>query len=102
MAEKSTKIVAEIICSAVGMGISVSKYVKIAVKAIEAYPGIRVMHHPMGTVIEADTMDQVLEVTKLAHESLFDAGLERVVTQLRIDDRRDKPRSMEDKVRAIE
>ncbi len=102
MAEKSTKIVAEIICSPIAMGISVSKYVKIAVKAIEAYPDIRVMHHPMGTVIETDTMDQVMEVTKLAHEALFDAGLHRVVTQLRIDDRRDKPRSMEDKVRAIE
>lgn len=96
-----TKIICEIICSAVGMGTSVSKYVRHAIKAIEGYPGIRVMHHPMGTVFEADTMDQVMEVTKLAHEAIFTAGVERVVTQLRIDDRRDKNRSMEDKVKAI-
>ena len=101
MTEKKNKIVAELICSAVGVGVSVSSYIKIAVKAIESYPGIRVLHNPMGTVFELDTIDQVLEVTKLAHEALFDAGLERVVTQLRIDDRRDKPRSMEDKVLAI-
>ncbi len=96
------KIICEIICSAVGVGVSVSKYVKHAVRAIENYPGIRVMHHPMGTVFEADTMDQVMEVTKLAHEAIFDAGVQRVVTQIRIDDRRDKPRTMEDKVKAIE
>lgn len=96
------KIIVEIICSPVGVGISVSKYVKAAVKAIEAYPGIRVMHHPMGTVFEADTMDQVLEVTKLAHEAIFEAGVQRVVTQVRIDDRRDKERTMEDKVKALE
>lgn len=96
------KIVVEIICSPVGVGVSVSKYVKLAVKAIEAYPDIRVMHHPMGTVFEADTMDQVLEVTKLAHEAIFEAGVQRVITQVRIDDRRDKERTMEDKVKALE
>ncbi len=99
---KKYKVIAEIICSVVGMGPSVSKYVKIAAKTIENYEGIRVMHTPMSTIIEADTIDQVLEVTKKAHESLFEAGLERVVTQVRIDDRRDKPRTMEDKVKALE
>ena len=97
-----TKIIAEIIVSAVGEGVSVSKFVKHAVKKIDSYPGIRVLHHPMGTVIEADTLDQVLEVARLAHEAIFEIGGKRVVTQLRIDDRRDKPRVMEDKVKALQ
>lgn len=95
------KIIAEIICSPVGEGESVSKQVKSAVQAIHGYEGIRVMTHPMGTVFECDTIDQALEVTKIAHEAIFRDGAARVVTQLRIDDRRDKPRKMEDKVDAV-
>ncbi|MHA2091700.1 MAG: MTH1187 family thiamine-binding protein [Candidatus Kariarchaeaceae archaeon] len=101
MMEGTPKIIAELICSPVGVGVSVSEYVKEAVKAIENYPNIRFMHHPMGTVFEADTLDQVFEVTKIAHEAILSKGVKRVVTQLRIDDRKDKSRRMEDKTRAI-
>lgn len=96
-----TKVIAELICSAVGEGTSVSRFVKEAVKVIDNFDGIRVLHHPMGTVIEADNIDTVFQVTKMAHEAIFQEGVQRVVTQIRIDDRRDKPRKMEDKVSAI-
>jgi uncharacterized protein YqgV (UPF0045/DUF77 family) len=36
------------------------------------------------------------------HESLFDAGALRVSTTIKIDDRRDKPGDMDDKVRSVE
>lgn len=96
------KIIAELSTFPVGLGTSLSKYVKQAVKQIDDFPDIRVIHHPMGTVIEVDSLDQVFTVTKLAHEAILNAGAERVVTQLRIDDRRDKSRRMEDKIAAIE
>ncbi|MFX0013082.1 MAG: MTH1187 family thiamine-binding protein [Promethearchaeota archaeon] len=96
-----TKIIAEITTYPIGEGSSLSKFVKEAVKEINNYKGIRVIHHPMGTVIETDSLDQVFDVTKLAHEAILRTGAKRVVTQLRIDDRRDKPRKMEDKVAAI-
>ncbi len=95
------KVIAELVTSPVGEGTSLSKFVKEAIREIDSFEGIRVLHHPMGTVIEADTIDQILEVTKLAHETIFKAGAKRVVTTLKIDDRRDKDRKMEDKVRAI-
>ena len=96
------KVIAELVTSPVGEGTSLSKFVKEAIRKIDSFEGIRVLHHPMGTVIEADTIDQILEVTKLAHEAIFEAGARRVVTTLKIDDRRDKERKMEDKVKAIE
>ncbi len=96
------RIIAEITTYPIGMGISLSSFVKKAVKQIDNFPDIRVHHHPMGTVIETSTLDQVLEVTKLAHEAILGTGAKRVITQLKIDDRRDKPRQMEDKVIAIE
>lgn len=96
--KKKLKVIAELIIVPHGVGISLSKYVKEAMKAIDQFPGIRVLHTPMGSIIEADTVEQILAVTKIAHESLFQAGAERVSTTLRFDDRRDKPRVMEDKL----
>ena len=96
-----TKIIAELSTFPVGEGTSLSKFVKKAVQEIDKYQGVRVVHHPMGTVIEADNIDQILEITKLAHEAIFSAGAQRVLTQLKIDDRKDKNRKMEDKLKAI-
>ena len=98
---KSNKIIAELVIAPFGVGTSLSKYVKESVKEIDKYPDIRVQHTPMSSIIEADTIDQVLDVTKRAHERMFEAGAQRVSTLLRIDDRRDKPRKMEDKTEAI-
>jgi len=95
------KVIAELVIAPFGVGTSLSKYVKESVKEIDSYPGVRVQHTPMSSIIEADSIDQILEVTKLAHERMFKTGAERVSTLLRIDDRRDKPRIMEDKMRAI-
>ncbi|MBD3159347.1 MAG: MTH1187 family thiamine-binding protein [Candidatus Lokiarchaeota archaeon] len=98
---KSTKVIAELVIAPFGVGTSLSSYVKESVKEIDSFPEIRVQHTPMSSIIEADSVDQILEVTKAAHERMFDAGAERVSTLLRIDDRRDKGREMEDKVDAI-
>jgi len=54
----------------------------------------------MGTIIEAP-LKQVLEIARLMHEEVFKSGALRVVTQLKIDDRRDKEISMESKVRSV-
>ncbi|MFX0050304.1 MAG: MTH1187 family thiamine-binding protein [Candidatus Hodarchaeota archaeon] len=97
----SIKVIAEITTYPVGEGTSLSKFVKKAVKEIDNYPDIRVVHHPMGTVIEADNINTVLEVTRLAHNAIVKTGASRIITQLKIDDRRDKPRKMEDKVAAV-
>jgi len=95
------KIIAELVVAPFGIGTSLSKYVRESVKALDEIPGIRVIHTPMSSIIEADTLDQILEATKIAHERMFETGAKRVSTLLRIDDRRDKPRKMEDKVESI-
>jgi uncharacterized protein (TIGR00106 family) len=102
MPKKSTKVIAELVIAPFGVGTSLSKYVKESVKEIDSFPDIRVLHTPMSSIIEADSLEQILEVTRLAHEKMFETGAERVSTLLRIDDRRDKPRKMEDKTDAIQ
>ncbi|MHA1653024.1 MAG: MTH1187 family thiamine-binding protein, partial [Candidatus Thorarchaeota archaeon] len=84
--EKSVKVIAELVIAPFGVGTSLGKYVRESVKVLDSFPGIRVQHTPMSSIIEADTVDQVLEVTRAAHEAMFRAGAQRVSTLLRIDD----------------
>jgi uncharacterized protein (TIGR00106 family) len=97
---KEGKIIAELSILPLGVGPSVSRYVKEAVKELKL-SGMRVELSAMGTILEADNIDSLLEAVKRAHESVFKAGAERVVTTLKVDERRDKAMSIESKLRAI-
>ena len=55
----------------------------------------------MGTVIEGPP-DKLLEWARTLHELPFEKGVQRVVTHITIDDRRDKEVSLGDKVTAVE
>ncbi len=98
---KSNKVIAELVVAPFGVGTSLSKFVKESIKVLDNYPNIRVIHTPMSSILEADDIDQILDVTKKAHDKMFEVGAQRVSTLLRIDDRRDKPRNMEDKLESI-
>ena len=79
---------------------SVSKYVAGAVKELEAM-GLKPRLTAMGTEFEAENIEKVLKAAGRAHESVFKAGGERVVTVLKIDERRDKEGSMGQKVSSV-
>jgi len=79
---------------------SVSQYVAGAVRILQNEPGIKYELTPMNTVIEGD-LEQLMNLATRMHRSAFDAGVQRVVTTIRIDDRRDKPLTMEGKIEAV-
>ncbi len=54
----------------------------------------------MGTIISGD-LEEILQVLRKMHESCFSAEVTRVLTQIKIDDRRDKPGSPEQKIRSV-
>jgi uncharacterized protein (TIGR00106 family) len=94
-------VIAEFSVVPLGTGnTSLSKYVRKAYEEV-IRSGIRSSLTPMGTVIEAESIDRIFEVIKLAHEAVFNAGAARVSTSIKIDDRRDKKRRMEDKVETL-
>ncbi|MHA1723070.1 MAG: MTH1187 family thiamine-binding protein [Candidatus Baldrarchaeia archaeon] len=80
---------------------SVSKYVVEAVKTLKKYGNLRFQVTPMGTVIEGNDLSKILEAILEAHEAVFKAGAQRVVTSIKIDDRRDRKETMEYKVKAV-
>ena len=79
---------------------SLSRYVAEVVKLLERN-GVKYQLTPMATIIETNTVREAFEIIEEAHELMFKLGAERVSTTIRIDDRRDKERSMEDKVKSV-
>jgi uncharacterized protein (TIGR00106 family) len=55
----------------------------------------------MGTVIEG-SLAKLLEWARILHELPFEKGVQRVVTHITIDDRRDKKVSLGDKTTSVE
>jgi uncharacterized protein (TIGR00106 family) len=81
-------------------GPSVSRFVAGAVGILKNEPGIKWELDAMNTVIEGD-LDKLLALAKRMHRSAFEAGAKRVVTTLRIDERIDKPLTIEGKIKAV-
>jgi len=79
---------------------SLSRYVAEVIKLLER-KGVKYQLTPMATIIETKTVREALNIIEEAHELMFRLGAERVSTTIRIDDRRDKERHMEDKVKSV-
>jgi len=93
-------IVAEVSVSVLGESSSIGHFVRAAVEALKK-SGLKTLPGPNSTSIEAATLDEVLAAVRDAHMAVVDAGAKRVVTTLKIDDRRDKLATMESKLGAI-
>jgi len=93
-------IVAEVSITVLGEGTSISRFVRIAVEKLKQ-SGLKTLPGPNSTSVEANSIDEVLDAVKAAHSAVAETGAKRVVTTLKIDDRRDKPATMETKMRAF-
>ncbi len=79
---------------------SVGDYVRACVEVLKEYPDLTVEPTPMSTVIEGD-LRRILEAVQRMHEVPFEAGALRVVTHITIDERRDKPLTIQSKLNAV-
>jgi len=95
------KTIAEITIVPLGTdSTSLSRYVADAGKVLQKYGDLKSRLTPMSTIVEGD-LDRILEAVREMHETPFQNGALRVSTRLSIDDRRDKPASMEAKMDAV-
>ena len=79
---------------------SVSQYVARAVGVLQGEKDIKYELTAMGTIIEGD-LEHLLTLVRKMHEAVFDAGITRVVTTIKIDDRRDKISGMSSKIESV-
>jgi uncharacterized protein (TIGR00106 family) len=94
-------VIAQITTFPLDRGGSVSRYVKEAVKVLEE-SGYKYMVGPMSTSVEAETVEELLALFGKMHNAIANAGSQRIITLINIDDRRDKERGMIDKVKAVQ
>jgi uncharacterized protein (TIGR00106 family) len=79
---------------------SASTHVAKALRILREEEDLKYQMTPMGTIVEGD-LDRILLLAKRMHEVTFDESVRRVMTLLKIDDRRDKPLSMEGKLSSL-
>ena len=79
---------------------SLSQYVARALQVVQSEPDINYELTAMGTIIEGD-LERLLTLVRKMHQSAFDAGAVRVLTTVKIDDRRDKALGISSKVESV-
>lgn len=82
--------------------VSVSRYVTDAVKMLKEQKGIKYELTSMGTIIEADSVGKLLDIAGKMHKTVLKDKIKRVVTTIKIDDRRDRKITAKGKVRSVQ
>ena len=82
-------IISQLSIAPVGKGIHIHSHVKEAINVIKKHD-INYEINDMATVLETENIDILFNIIKEAHEAMFKTGVKRVITELKIDDRRDK------------
>jgi uncharacterized protein (TIGR00106 family) len=83
----------------IGKGESVGQYVAECLKLVDA-SGLNYRLNPMGTVVEGE-YDEVMDLVKKCHERTM-AECSRVITSIKIDDRKGRKGMMASKIESVE
>lgn len=81
-------------------GVSVSKYVKEAIKVIES-SGLKSETGGMSTVIEAPDLEILFKMIEKTHEVMVKMGARRIHIDLNVDHRLDTDATIDSKLRSI-
>jgi uncharacterized protein (TIGR00106 family) len=80
---------------------SASAYIAEIQRKLAQQDRVRYVMHAMGTSLEGTTTD-ILAVVAELHAVPFELGIPRVYTVLKLDERRDKEQTLEDKVASVQ
>jgi len=94
------KVIADIMITPIGVGVSVSKYVAECQKIFKQ-AGLKVILHSYGTNIEGE-WDEVFSAIKKCHQIVHEMRVPRISSNIRFGTRTDREQSMEDKIKSVE
>ncbi len=80
---------------------SASFYIAKGIEAIQNLEGLRYEITAMGTLLESDNIEKIYEASKKIMEVVHNFGVTRVEVVLKIDSRRDKEATLEDKLKSV-
>jgi uncharacterized protein (TIGR00106 family) len=79
----------------------VSPWVAEAIRVLREQEAVKYRLDPMFTTLEGD-VDEIFALVRRMQEAVFAAGAVRVGTVIKMDDRRDKAATMDEKLESIE
>jgi len=94
-------VIVELNVIPLGVGVSVSEYLVPALRVLENLD-VKYETNPMCTVFESENVEKALDIIKEVHNAVFNGEVKRLVTTVKIDDRRDVKRSMKEKLESLE
>ena len=103
MSENQTSFTAEIsiIPITTNGDTSMSKEIALVYNAISQIQGLKTILTAMGTQIESNNLDNILQAIKISHLTLRNIGIERIISSIRIDERLGKNNTLERKVNSV-
>jgi uncharacterized protein (TIGR00106 family) len=93
-------IIASLSISTLGKSTSVSTYVKIVIETLKK-EHVKFQTNAMATVIETNDIETLFHVVQKAHQAVAEQGADRIITEIKIDDRRDKEATMKSKLDSL-
>jgi len=93
-------MIAQLSVYPIGQGTSLSRFVKKGVAVIKA-SGYKYEVGGMSTAVEVPDLDALFELVKKVHAAHVAEGAERVIIDLKVDDRRDRKATIETKRRSV-
>jgi uncharacterized protein (TIGR00106 family) len=94
-------MLAQLSVFSIGESTSLSRYVKKGVAVIKA-SGYNYEIGGMSTCIEVPDLDSLFDLVRKVHQAHLDEGAQRVIVDLKVDDRRDKNATIQTKRSAVE
>jgi uncharacterized protein (TIGR00106 family) len=80
---------------------SLSNYVAKSISILQKEKDIKYQLTSMGTIIEGTSIENLLEIATRMHNSVFNGMVKRVVTTIKIDERKDKVVTMDSKITSV-
>ncbi len=80
---------------------SASFYIAKGIESIQNLEGLRYEITAMGTLLESENIEKIYEASKKIMEVVHNLGVSRVEVVLKIDSRRDKEATLEDKLESV-
>ncbi len=93
-------ILAQLSIYPVGEGVSLGRYVKKGIKIIEE-SGYTYQVGGLSTAIEVPDLQELFDLVAKIRQAQFDEGAQRVLIELKVDDRRDKDATLTSKIDAV-
>ena len=80
---------------------SASFYIARAIETIQNIENLKYEINSMGTILESDDIDVIYQASKKMTEAVHNLGIDRVEVIIKIDSRKDKHLSMNEKIDSI-